>query len=219
MRLRAPLAMSLCLCLSFCTKNKSNTEPSASEKSSSEKSAPSASKESPASPLPDNPVVELSTTMGKIKLQLDSKKAPKTVANFLGYVRKGHYNGTIFHRVIEGFMIQGGGFDTSMSEKPTDPPIQNEADNGLSNRRGTVAMARTPDPNSASAQFFINVADNTNLDHREKSQMGWGYCVFGEVIEGMDVVEKIKAVPTTNKGPMQNVPVTDVVINEAKITN
>jgi peptidyl-prolyl cis-trans isomerase B (cyclophilin B) len=164
------------------------------------------------------PRVELSTSWGKIKLELDAARAPKTVSNFLKYVRSGHYNGTIFHRVIGDFMIQGGGFDTNYSEKPTDTRVQNEADNGLSNLRGTVAMARTPDPHSAGAQFFINVVDNQRLDHRSKTPEGWGYCVFGKVVDGMDVVDKIKAVATGAKGPFsQDAPLTEVVINEAKV--
>lgn len=163
-----------------------------------------------------NPIVELTTSMGKIKLELYPKKAPKTVENFLSYVRSGHYNGTIFHRVIDNFMIQGGGFDVDMKQKSTNAPIPNEADNGLSNARGTIAMARTSDPHSATAQFFINVVDNTKLDFQNKTD-GWGYCVFGKVIEGMDVVDKIKVVPTGDKGFYQNVPQTPVVIEEAKV--
>jgi len=168
---------------------------------------------------PEKAVVELSTSMGKIKLELDGKKAPLTVANFLQYVRSGHYSGTIFHRVISTFMIQGGGFDANMNEKPTRAPIQNEAQNGLSNDRGTVAMARTPNPHSAGAQFFINVVSNPNLNHRDTSLQGWGYCVFGKVIDGMDVVDKIKGVEVGMQGGHENVPKTPVLINEAKIVS
>jgi cyclophilin family peptidyl-prolyl cis-trans isomerase len=168
--------------------------------------------------VPEKPVVELSTSMGTIKLELYPKKAPKTVANFLKYVRAGHYTGTIFHRVIPTFMIQGGGFDASLNEKPTQPPIENEADNGLTHERGTLAMARTPNPHSAGAQFFINTVANAFLNHREKSMDGWGYCVFGKVIEGMEVVDKIKDVQTGPKGQFpKDVPQTDVVIKEAKL--
>ena len=196
------------LALTGCPKDKSNlTEPGQGSTTS-------------VAPVSGSPRVELSTTLGKIKLELDAAKAPKTVANFLGYVRSGHYSGTLFHRVIAEFMIQGGGFDTSYNEKPAPSRVKNEADNGLSNKRGTVAMARTPDPDSAGSQFFINVVDNEKLDHREKTPEGWGYCVFGKVIEGMDVVDKIRAVATGSKGPFPtDVPLTEVVINEAKIVN
>lgn len=165
-----------------------------------------------------NPIVELKTSAGDIRIELDAAKAPKTVENFLAYVKAGQYDGTIFHRVIPDFMIQGGGYTPDMGEKDTRAPIENEADNGLKNERGTLAMARTPNPHSASAQFFINTVTNSFLNHREKSMEGWGYCVFGKVIEGMDVVDKIKAVPTGPKGPFdKDVPQTDVVINEAKL--
>jgi len=163
-----------------------------------------------------NPQVRLTTSLGVIELELDAGKAPRTVANFLGYVDKGSYNGTIFHRVIPGFMIQGGGFTPGMKEKPTGARIQNEADNGLRNLTGTVAMARTPDPHSASAQFFINTVDNGFLDHRSKTPQGWGYAVFGKVTKGMDVVKKIEAVATGNVGFHQNVPLKDVVITKAE---
>jgi len=163
------------------------------------------------------PQVALNTSHGRIVLDLDAVKAPKTTANFLAYVKSGHYNGTIFHRVINNFMIQGGGFDASMAQKPTNAPIENEADNGLKNTNGTIAMARTNDPHSASAQFFINVKDNDFLDHSAPTVQGWGYAVFGEVTEGMDVVEKIKAVATTMKSGHQDVPVEDVVIEKAEI--
>jgi cyclophilin family peptidyl-prolyl cis-trans isomerase len=172
----------------------------------------------PVSPSPEptpfsGPVVVLDTSLGRIKLGLRQDKAPVTVKNFLTYLRGGHYDGTIFHRVIPGFMIQGGGFEEDMTERPTRPPIVNEAKNGLSNRRGTVAMARTNDPNSATAQFFINVNDNHGLDFGVR---GAGYAVFGEVLEGMEVADKIVAVPTTSKGAHQNVPRTPIVLTRAR---
>jgi peptidyl-prolyl cis-trans isomerase A (cyclophilin A) len=154
--------------------------------------------------------VRLATTAGDIVLELDAAKAPATVANFMTYVRAGHYNGTVFHRVIDGFMIQGGGMDANLREKPTRPPIKLEAGNGLSNVRGAIAMARTNNPDSATAQFFINVANNPRLD-----SFGGGYAVFGKVIEGMDVVDRIKALPTQPQGMHQNVPVTPVTISKA----
>ncbi|WP_067522018.1 peptidylprolyl isomerase [Endozoicomonas ascidiicola] len=162
-------------------------------------------------------MVVLHTNFGDIKLELDAEKAPKTVANFLEYVNSGHFNETIFHRVIDGFMIQGGGFEAGMKQKSTKMAIENEADNGLKNEAGTVAMARTMDPHSASSQFFINVKDNSFLNHTSKSPDGWGYCVFGKVVEGMDVVEKIKKVKTTMKAGHQDVPVEDVVIESAEV--
>ena len=165
----------------------------------------------------DMPYVELETTMGNIVIELNQEKAPNTVANFLEYVKSGHYDGTIFHRVIDGFMIQGGGMDANMKEKSTNAPIQNEADNGLKNEVGTIAMARTSDPHSATAQFFINVKDNGFLNYTSKTPQGWGYAVFGKVTEGMDVVEKIKGVDTTMKSGHQDVPVEDVVIEKAEI--
>jgi cyclophilin family peptidyl-prolyl cis-trans isomerase len=158
----------------------------------------------------------MTTSLGVVDIELDSIKAPKTVANFLGYVDKGFYNGTIFHRVIPGFMIQGGGMTAGMKEKPTGAKIQNEADNGLKNLAGTLAMARTNDPHSASAQFFINTVDNAFLDHRGKNPQGWGYAVFGRVTKGMDVVKKIEAVQTGSAGMHQNVPVKDVVIRKVE---
>ena len=164
-----------------------------------------------------HPLVKLETSMGEITLELYPDKAPATVANFLQYVKDGFFNGTIFHRVIPTFMIQGGGFDAQMNQKPTKAPIKNEADNGLKNEAYTVAMARTMDPNSATAQFFINVADNTFLNHTAKTPQGWGYAVFGKVVKGQDVVDKIKAVPTANKGMHQNVPVTPVTIIKATV--
>jgi peptidyl-prolyl cis-trans isomerase B (cyclophilin B) len=161
-------------------------------------------------------MIKLTTNHGEITLELDAEKAPKTVANFIAYVEAGHYNDTIFHRVIDGFMIQGGGFTAGMSQKPTQDPIENEAKNGLKNAIGTIAMARTSDPHSASAQFFINVGDNDFLDNG-RCQDGWGYCVFGRVVDGMDVVNKIKGVKTHNSGFHQNVPTEDVVIQRAEV--
>nr|WP_288119949.1 peptidylprolyl isomerase [Thiomonas sp.] len=160
-------------------------------------------------------MVELHTSKGVIRIELDAEKAPKSAANFLAYVKSGHFDGTVFHRVIDGFMIQGGGFDAGMKQKPTLAPIQNEADNGLKNKRYTLAMARTSDPHSATAQFFINVADNAFLDHPAPTPQGWGYAVFGHVVEGQDVVDQIKSVKTGNKGFHQDVPVEDVVILKA----
>jgi peptidyl-prolyl cis-trans isomerase B (cyclophilin B) len=159
--------------------------------------------------------VILTTNHGKIKLELDAEKAPKTVENFLSYVRDGHYDGTIFHRIIDGFMIQGGGFEPGMKQKPTKDPIENEAKNGLKNDAYTVAMARTSAPHSASAQFFINIKNNSFLDY--PGQDGWGYCVFGKVTEGQDVVDKIKSVKTGRAGMHSDVPVENVVIEKAEI--
>jgi len=164
-----------------------------------------------------NPNVRMTTSMGVIEIELDAKLAPASVKNFLGYVDSGFYNGTIFHRVIPGFMIQGGGMTAGMKEKPTGAKIQNEADNGLKNLAGTLAMARTNDPHSATAQFFINTVDNAFLDHRAKNPQGWGYTVFGKVTKGMDVVKKIEAVQTGNAGMHRNVPVKDVVITKMEI--
>jgi len=164
----------------------------------------------------DSPVVVLETNMGPITIQLDRAKAPITVDNFLKYVDAGFYNGTIFHRVIPNFMVQGGGMTEDMREKATNPPIKNEAGNGLKNKRGTLAMARTSNPDSASAQFFINLKDENSFLDRDQAQDGFGYAVFGKVIDGMDVVDKIAAVRTGNKGGHQNVPVEAVVIKSAK---
>ena len=161
-------------------------------------------------------MVTIQTTMGDIKLELFADKAPKTVENFLAYIESGFFDLTTFHRVIPNFMIQGGGFTEDMQQKPTRAPIQNEAGNGLSNKAGTIAMARTPDPHSASAQFFINVADNHFLD-KERSQDGWGYAVFGAVSDGMDVVEKIRNVATGNSGGHQDVPAEPVLIESAEL--
>jgi peptidyl-prolyl cis-trans isomerase B (cyclophilin B) len=161
--------------------------------------------------------VRLSTSAGDILLELFDEQAPATVANFLEYVREGFYADTIFHRVINGFMIQGGGLDSELRQKATHAPIRNEANNGLSNTTGTIAMARTNDPHSATAQFFINVADNHFLDHRGENPDGWGYCVFGRVTTGMDVVDAIKSVPTTRRGYMQDVPQDTVTIHEATV--
>lgn len=169
-------------------------------------------------PLPAaaaGPVVEMRTSSGRIVIELDPERAPKTVDNFLRYAGSGFYNGTIFHRVIAGFMIQGGGFDKALREKPTRPPIPNEAKNGLKNVAGSIAMARRPDPNSASAQFFINLVDNPNLDY--PSFDGWGYAVFGRVVEGLDVVQKIGAVATGSVGRYQDVPNAPVVIESVSV--
>ncbi|MCE2571620.1 peptidylprolyl isomerase [Motilimonas eburnea] len=162
-------------------------------------------------------MITLTTNHGDIKIELDYENAPVTAENFAQYVKEGHYDGTIFHRVIDGFMIQGGGFASGMDEKQTRAPIKNEANNGLSNQTGTLAMARTMDPHSASAQFFINVNNNTFLDFKSETTQGWGYCVFGKVVEGMDVVEAIKGVSTGNYGMHQDVPLEEVVITKATI--
>jgi peptidylprolyl isomerase/peptidyl-prolyl cis-trans isomerase A (cyclophilin A)/peptidyl-prolyl cis-trans isomerase B (cyclophilin B) len=166
-----------------------------------------------------DPRVELKTTQGSIVLELDAAKAPQTVANFLQYVKDGHYDGTQFHRVIDGFMIQGGGFDRAFRQKPTRAPIKNEADNGLRNDYGTVAMARTSDPHSATAQFFINVKNNDFLNYTQSTVQGWGYAVFGKVVEGMDIVNRIAKMPTGTVGPYQNVPAEPVMIEWARILN
>jgi peptidyl-prolyl cis-trans isomerase B (cyclophilin B) len=161
--------------------------------------------------------VRLDTSMGEIVIELNEEKAPKTSANFISYVENGHYDGTIFHRVIDGFMIQGGGMTEDMSEKSTGAPVENEADNGLINDAYTVAMARTMDPHSASAQFFINVKKNDFLNHTGKNPQGWGYAVFGKVVKGHGIVNKIKAVPTGRNGMHDDVPKTPVVINKAEV--
>ena len=162
-------------------------------------------------------MIKLHTNFGVITLQLFADKAPETAANFEQYVRDGHYDGTIFHRVIGNFMIQGGGFEPGMKQKTTRAPIKNEANNGLSNKIGTIAMARTMDPHSASAQFFINVANNDFLDHSAPTTQGWGYAVFGEVVDGMDVVNAIKEVKTANRMGHGDVPVDDVIIEKAEV--
>jgi peptidyl-prolyl cis-trans isomerase B (cyclophilin B) len=161
--------------------------------------------------------VKLTTNLGTIKLKLDAEKAPNTVENFLAYVRDGHYNHTVFHRVIQTFMIQGGGFTEDMTQKPTRASIENEATNGLSNTHYSVAMARTSDPHSASAQFFINTSTNQFLDHSAPSQQGWGYAVFGKVVDGLDVVDKIAAVPTGRRSGFQDVPMEPVIILSATV--
>ena len=163
------------------------------------------------------PKVQIKTSMGDIVLELNEAKAPKTVANFMQYVRDKHYDGTVFHRVMDGFMIQGGGFTADMQQKPTQPPIPLEANNGLKNDKYTLAMARTSDPHSATAQFFINVSNNDFLNFTSPTPNGWGYAVFGTITEGTDVVEKIKGVKTGNKGFHQNVPNEDVIIEKAEI--
>jgi peptidyl-prolyl cis-trans isomerase B (cyclophilin B) len=163
-------------------------------------------------------MVEMTTSKGVIELELDAKNAPITVANFLEYVKSGHYDGTIFHRVIPGFVIQGGGLKSGMAEKATRTPIENEADNGLKNLTGAICMARTNEPHSATSQFFINLKDNSFLDHTEKSTTGWGYAVFGRVASGMDVVEAIAAVPTGNAGGHSDVPLEDIVLEKAVVS-
>ncbi|WP_353191743.1 peptidylprolyl isomerase [Pandoraea pnomenusa] len=162
-------------------------------------------------------MVELQTNHGVIRIELDAAKAPKTVENFLNYVKNGFYDNTVFHRVINGFMIQGGGFEPGMKQKPTEAPVENEANNGLKNDKYTLAMARTNDPHSATAQFFINVSDNDFLNHSAPTPQGWGYAVFGRVVEGQDIVDQIKGVKTGSKGFHQDVPVDDVVIEKAVI--
>ena len=161
-------------------------------------------------------MVKLHTNHGVITIELDEKRAPLTAANFLGYVKSGHFTNTLFHRVIPGFMIQGGGFEPGMKQKPTRAPVKNEADNQLKNTNYTVAMARTSDPHSATAQFFINVADNDFLDYKAQTAQGWGYCVFGKVTGGAEVVDKIKGVKTGSRGMHQDVPVEDVIIERAE---
>ncbi len=162
-------------------------------------------------------MIVFKTNFGQIRIELDFDKAPKSSANFLNYAKDGFYDGTIFHRVIDNFMIQGGGFEAGISQKDNGDPIQNEADNGLSNLTGTVAMARTSDPHSATSQFFINVADNLFLDHRNKTDQGWGYAVFGKVVEGMEVVDKIKLCETGSSSGHNDVPVVDVIIESTEI--
>jgi len=161
--------------------------------------------------------VELQTSKGNIRIELDDAKAPESVKNFLAYVNKGHYNGTVFHRVIKGFMVQGGGFEPGMKQKPTDAPVKNEANNGLKNDHYTLAMARTSDPHSATAQFFINTTDNTFLNFKSESPSGWGYAVFGKVVSGQDVVDAIESVKTGRKGFHDDVPLEDVVIRQAVV--
>ncbi|MCC6746132.1 MAG: peptidylprolyl isomerase [Deltaproteobacteria bacterium] len=164
------------------------------------------------------PKVRFSTTMGDIVVQLDEEKAPLSVKNMLEYVEAKHYDGTVFHRVIDGFMIQGGGYDVELKKRPTRSPVENEGHNGLKNKRGSVAMARTPDVNSATSQFFVNVVDNDFLDHKDTTQEGYGYAVIGEVVEGMDVVDRIKAVPTGAKGSFsKDCPLEPVIIQSATV--
>ena len=163
------------------------------------------------------PQVEIKTNLGAITVELQTDKAPESVKNFLAYVKSGHYDDTVFHRVIEGFMIQGGGFDLSLKQKKTSAPVRNEANNGLRNARYTLAMARTSDPHSATAQFFINVGDNAFLDHRGQSSSGWGYAVFGRVVGGQSVVDKIARVPTGSAGGLQDVPADPVMIESVRL--
>ena len=179
--------------------------------------APSTDTERSDDPM-TRPRVRLTTSKGAIILELDRDRAPATTENFLEYVRSGFFDGTIFHRVIPGFMVQGGGFTADMTQKPTRAPIQNEADSGLANERGTVAMARTADPHSATAQFFVNLKDNDFLDHTAKDARGWGYTAFGKVVEGMEVVDAIAGVPTGRRGGHGDVPVEPVVIESAEVT-
>ena len=164
-------------------------------------------------------MIRMKTSLGTIEIELDHDKAPKTAANFEQYVKDGFYDGTVFHRVIKGFMIQGGGFEPGMSQKETRATIENEANNGLKNDIGTIAMARTPDPHSATAQFFINIANNDFLNFTAPTANGWGYCVFGKVVNGMDVVDQIKNQPTTSKAGHQDVPVDDIVIEQVEIVD
>lgn len=161
--------------------------------------------------------VRIQTSFGAIIVELDPQRAPKTVNNFVSYVRDGFYDGTLFHRVMDGFMIQGGGFLPGMTQKPTRTPIENEAKNGLRNERGAIAMARTSDPNSATAQFFINVVDNDFLNYTAETPSGWGYCVFGKVVDGLTVVDRIKGVPTGTRAGHKNVPLSDVVIERMEV--
>ncbi len=161
--------------------------------------------------------VQINTTFGAMTLVLDGEKAPKTVENFVTHAKEGFYDGTIFHRVIDNFMVQGGGFDSNMVQKPTAEPIENEADNGLTNSRGTIAMARTMEPHSATAQFFINVKDNDFLNHSGKNMQGWGYCVFGKIVDGDEVLDKIRVVPTGTTAGMQDVPKDTVVIESVSV--
>lgn len=162
-------------------------------------------------------MIRMQTTLGNIDIELDYDKAPKTAANFEEYVKDGHFDGTLFHRVISGFMVQGGGLLPDMSSKPTRDPIENEANNGLKNVIGSIAMARTNDPHSASSQFFINIADNSFLDHTAENPQGWGYCVFAKVVDGMDVVDEIKGVSTTSRAGHQDVPADDILIEKAEV--
>ena len=187
-------------------------------KTAAKAAKPAAAAKSAAAKAPaGNPRVALDTSKGRIVIEVYADKAPKSAKNFLDYVKAGHYNNTIFHRVMPGFMVQGGGFTPDMTEKPTRGPIPNEADNQVLNQRGTVAMARTGDPNSATAQFFINLVNNGFLNFRSKTPEGWGYTVFGNVVEGMDVVDEIAKVPTATKGMYEAVPVTPVVIKKASV--
>ncbi len=164
-------------------------------------------------------MIRIQTSYGAVVIDLDAERAPKTVENFLSYVNEGFYDGTLFHRVIDNFMIQGGGFLPGMTQKTTHAPVENEARNGLRNERGTIAMARTSDPHSATAQFFINVVDNDFLNHTAMTPAGWGYCAFGKVVDGMTVVDRIKGVPTSSRGGYKDVPITDVVIENIRVAD
>lgn len=200
------LMISILLCISatsLSATEKKMTEPTPAPATASDKTAA--------------PKVKLTTTLGTVILQLDNEKAPISTANFLTYVKEGFYNGTIFHRVIKGFMAQGGGFDKNFKQKETHAPIKNEANNGLANKRGTIAMARTNDPNSATAQFFINYKDNEFLNYSSPTISGWGYAVFGKVIQGMEIVDEMAKQPTENRSVHQDVPKTDIVLEKAEI--
>ncbi|MBW2731482.1 MAG: peptidyl-prolyl cis-trans isomerase [Deltaproteobacteria bacterium] len=227
MPLRALPVFTLALVCAACPQT-SKTNPTAkpaaktAAATAGEKAAPAATPVKPAakSTTPTKPAkkVEIKTSLGVMVVEIDTEKAPISALNFTQYVKDGHYDGTIFHRVISTFMIQGGGFSTNRQKKPTRAGIQNEADNGLKNLRGTLAMARTRSPHSAQAQFFINVVDNAFLDHKGKTSRGWGYTVFGKVVKGMDVVNKIKAVAVSNEGgPFANMPTTPVVIEKVRV--
>lgn len=178
---------------------------------------PTAATETQENVAVNNPLIEMKTSLGTIVIKLDAQNAPVTVQNFVTYVNEGFYNGTIFHRVIPDFMIQGGGFTADFTQKPTNEPIKNEADNGLKNKRGTIAMARTMDPNSASAQFFINVKDNNFLDHRDKIPQGWGYAVFGQVVDGMNVVDEIAKQKTGSRAGHDDVPLNNITIESMTV--
>jgi peptidyl-prolyl cis-trans isomerase A (cyclophilin A) len=214
---RSLLTLAACLCVNpvFAADESASASASAAASTAANASTAASAPVSPPTPAQAGPKVLLKTNMGEIVLELNPEKAPKSSANFIKYVKKGFYSGTIFHRVIPTFMIQGGGFDKNMTQKKIDAPIQNEAANGLTNDQYTVAMARTSDPHSASSQFFINVQNNSFLNYPGRD--GWGYTVFGKVIKGMEVVDKIKAVATSNAGAHQNVPVEPVLIESATL--
>jgi peptidyl-prolyl cis-trans isomerase B (cyclophilin B) len=228
------LLLSLGLTITACEKPASETSTAESASTSTSESSQAVTPESIAPeiteivPVTNNVgeinmnetvIATLNTSLGEIKIELDNEKAPLSVANFIAYAADGHYDGTIFHRVIPGFMVQGGGFEPGMKQKPTREPIQNEANNGLSNEEYTIAMARTNAPHSATSQFFINVTDNSRLDFTSESGAGWGYAVFGRVVSGEDIVKKIEAVATGQVGPFGDVPKEDVVIESVRVSN